>query len=241
MGKSILITGGTGTLGSAVARVLRSGEHDVRVLSRRAGPGRVVGDLRNRVVVDPMDAIVHCATTNGSGDVTAMRNLLAGARRAGSPHLVFISIVGIDRLPMFYYRAKLEAERLLIDSGLPWTILRATQFHDLIAGITRVQARSPVLAALSGVRFQPVDVGEVADRLAELAAAAPAGRVPDMGGPQIRSHESLTRAYLRATGRRRAVLPVRAPGAFFRELRDGGNLVPDRAVGHRTFEEFLVG
>ncbi|MFC7344045.1 SDR family oxidoreductase [Saccharopolyspora griseoalba] len=240
MGKSILVTGGTGTLGSGVARALRAREHDVRVLSRREGPGRVVGDLRNRVVVDPVDAIVHCATTNGTGDVAAMRNLLAGARRAGSPHLVFISIVDIDRLPMFYYRAKLEAEQLLIDSGLPWTILRTTQFHDLIAGLTRIQARSPVLAALSGVRFQPVDAGEVAQRLAELAVAEPAGRVPDVGGPQIRSHASLTRAYLRATGRRRLVVPVRPPGGFFRALREGSNLVPDGATGRRTFEEFLA-
>lgn len=241
MGKSIMITGGTGTLGSVVARRLNGREHDVRVLSRHEGPGRVVGDLRNRVTVGDVDAIVHCATTNGAKDVDAMRNLLAGARRAGSPHLIYISIAGIDRLPLFYYRAKLEAERSLIDSGLPWTILRTTQFHDLLAALVRVQARSPVLAALSGVRFQPVDVGEVADRLAELAVADPAGRVPDMGGPQIRSHESLTRAYLRATGRRRAVLPVRPPGSFFGALRNGGNLLPDRAVGKRTFEDFLAG
>ncbi|MEV4649325.1 NAD(P)H-binding protein [Saccharopolyspora sp. NPDC049357] len=245
MGGSILVTGGTGTLGSAVVGLLRGAGHDVRVLSRRAGPQRVVGDLRTGAgigaAVSDAETIVHCATTNGGKDVVATRHLVEEARRSGRPHLVYISIVGVDRVPLFYYRAKLEAERLVRGSGLPWTVLRTTQFHDLIAKIVSVQRRSPVVAALSDVRFQPIAVDEVAHRLAELVDGAPAGRVPDMGGPQVRSHADLPRAYCEAHGLRRRVLRLRPPGAVFRALRAGENLVPDRAVGRATFEDFLSG
>jgi uncharacterized protein YbjT (DUF2867 family) len=95
----------------------------------------------------------------------------------------------------------------------------------------------PVPAATS---FQPIDAAEVADRLASLAAGPPAGRVADLGGPQIRPAAELLRAYLDAAGRRRPVLPVRLPGAVFAGYRRGGHLAPDRAVGRRTWEEFLA-
>lgn len=219
------------------------------MLSRGARPSGlqhewVTGDLRTGAGIDAatrgVDAIVHCATTVGRKDAAATQRLINAARRNGDPHLVYISIVGIDRVPLFYYRAKLEAERCVENSGLPWTILRTTQFHDLVALVTSVQRRSPVIATLAGVSFQPIDVGEVAERLAELAVGAPDGRVPDMGGPEIRSHRDLARAYLNSIGRRRVVLPIRLPGAAFAGYRRGGHLAPDQAVGRITFDEFLA-
>ena len=143
-------------------------------------------------------------------------------------------------MPLFYYRAKLKIERLIENSGLPWTILRSTQFHDLIVRGCAALARLPVMMVPAGTSFQPIDVGEVADRLVELAVGPPAGRVPDMGGPQVRSTGDLARAYLRATGRHCHVLPVRLPGAVFGGYRRGGHLAPDHAVGRVTFEEFLA-
>ena len=243
MSEKILVTGGTGTLGSALVRRLREAEQEVTALSRRPGPGRAVGDLRTRrgveSAVSGSDVVVHCATTNSGKDVEITRNLVECSGRASRPHLIYISIVGIDRVPLSYYRAKLEAERLVIESGSPWTILRTTQFHDLIAKISSLQSRSPLVAALSGVRFQPIAVDDVAARLAELACGEPAGRVADMGGPEIRDHEDLTRAYFDARGLRRRVVGLRPPGAVFRALRSGANLAPEQAVGRGTFEEFL--
>src|SRR5690606_19745431 len=90
------------------------------------------------------------------------------------------------------------------------------------------------------VKDQPVDVGEVADRLCELAQAAPAGRVEDMGGPEVRTLHSLVRSYLEATGRRRAVVKVPLSGAAYQAVRAGGHLAPDHAVRTRTFDEFLA-
>ena len=92
----------------------------------------------------------------------------------------------------------------------------------------------------SGFRFQPVDAGEVADRLAELALGAPAGLVPDMGGPRVYGMADLLREYLRARGKRRMMVPVRLPGKAARAFRAGANLAPEQAVGRRTWAEFLA-
>ncbi|MGW7208618.1 SDR family oxidoreductase [Streptomyces sp. NPDC054837] len=240
---TILVTGGTGTLGRLVAERLRADGHEVRVLSRHAQPYAV--DLREGgaaldAAVEGVDTVVHCATTQTGGDEKAAGNLIAAARRAGVGHLVYISIVGVDRVPFGYYRSKLAVERQVEESGLGWTVLRATQFHDLLVRMFRAMAKSPVMVVPAGVSDQPVEVAEVADRLAGLAAGSPAGRVADLGGPEVRSFESLARAYVKATGRRRAVVNVPLAGKAYRGFRSGGHLAPERAVGKGTFEEYLA-
>ncbi|MGE5133857.1 MAG: SDR family oxidoreductase [Gemmatimonadota bacterium] len=247
---AILVTGGTGTLGRALVPRLAAAGHQVKVLSRRPRPADTdperwaTGDLKRNegvpAAVTGTEVIVHCATSVTGGDTVATRNLITAAHQAGSPHLVYISIAGIDRVPFAYYKSKLATERLIAESGLPWTVLRATQFHDLILRLFTAQARLPLLAVPRGFRFQPVDTGEVAARLAELASGPPAGRRPDFGGPQVRPIGELARSYLRASGRRRALLPVPLPGAAAAEFRRGGILAPEHAAGRVTFEEFLA-
>lgn len=240
---TILVTGGTGTLGRLVAERLRADGHEVRVLSRHTQPYAV--DLREGgaaldAAVEGVDTVVHCATTQTGGDEKAAARLIEAARRAGVGHLVYISIVGVDDVPFPYYRAKLAVERQVEGSGLGWTILRATQFHDLLVRLFQGLSRSPVVPLPAGVPDQPIEVAEVADRLAELAAGPPAGRVDDMGGPEVRTFDSLARAYLKATGRRRAVVGVPLWGKAYRAFRTGGHLTPERAVGKGTFEEHLA-
>lgn len=257
MSSLILVTGGTGTLGRLVVPRLRDAGGKVRVLSRRPhqateGTEFVTGDLDTGEGIDAAVAgaeiIVHCAGSR-KGDEDKARNLVRAASRAGSPHLVNISVVGADRIPlasgadraMFaYFGSKLAAERVVADSGLPWTTLRATQFYDLLLMVARQMARLPVIPVASGVSFQPVDAGEVAARLAELALGPPVGLVPDMAGPRVYPMAELIRGYLRASGKRRLLVPVRLPGQGARALRAGANLAPDRAVGRRTWEEFLA-
>lgn len=243
------VTGATGTLGRPLVERLLADGARVRVLSRRPRPQ---GDEREYVwaegdlatgagldtAVEGVSAIVHCAT-NVRNDTQATRRLCEAARKTGAPHLVYISIVGIERVPFPCCRSKLASERVVTDSGLPWTIVRATQFHDLVARLTTAQRRLPVVLVPSGFRFQPIAVGEVAERLAELARAAPAGRVPDLAGPEIRDAREFARLTLRATGRRRSLVPLRLPGKAFRGFRAGGSLAPDRAVGKGTFAEYL--
>jgi uncharacterized protein YbjT (DUF2867 family) len=253
----ILVTGGTGTLGRLVVPLLRDPGHKVRVLSRRSreaqdGVEFVTGDLATgegiEAAVEGAQIIVHCAGSS-KGDEEKAENLVRAASRAGARHLVYISVVGADRIPvvsgvdraMFgYVASKLAAERVVADSGLPWTTLRATQFHDLILMTVGQMARLPVIPVPGGFRFQPVDAGEVAARLAELALGTPAGLVPDMGGPRVYEMRELVRGYLRARRKHRPIVPFRPPGQAARAYRTGANLAPDRAVGRRTWEEFLA-
>ncbi|WP_149179010.1 NAD(P)H-binding protein [Streptomyces sp. TRM49041] len=238
---TILVTGGTGTLGRPVTERLRAAGHEVRVLSRHSAPYAV--DLRDGKGLDTavtgVDTVVHCATTPRGGDERAALNLIAAAHRVGVGHLVYISIVGVDRVPLGYYRTKLAVERLIEGSELNWTVLRTTQFHDLVLRFLETCARLPVLPVPAGVSDQPVEVTEVATRLAGLATAAPAGRVPDMGGPEVRPLDDLARAYLRASGKRRRVVSVPLAGRTYRAFRAGGHLTPEQAVGEGTFEQFL--
>jgi uncharacterized protein YbjT (DUF2867 family) len=241
--RKIVVTGGTGRLGQVVVERLLERGVEVQSISRRNTTVSV--DLRKGLNIDQAvegaSAIVHCATTNGRGDIVATRNLMDAARRAGGPHLVYISIVGVEDVPMPYYRAKLAVEREIAESGLPWTILRTTQFHDLVAQILRLAARLPVMPLPAGFRFQPIDTGDVAERLVGLALHAPAGRVEDMGGPQVLDVRQLAGTYLMLTGKRRPLLSVPVPGGIARAYRQGRHLAPDHAVGRRTFEEFLAG
>ncbi|MEU6987659.1 NAD(P)H-binding protein [Streptomyces sp. NPDC046324] len=240
---TILVTGGTGTLGRPVCERLRAAGHEARVLSRHSPPFAVDlrkgGPLLDRAVRN-VDAIVHC-TNIVKGDEQAARVLIEAARRAGVPHLLYISIVGVDRVPLGYYRRKYAVERLIQQSGIAWTLLRTTQFHDLILMLLEGLAKPPVMFVPKAVRDQPLEVTEAAARLAELAAGDPAGRVADMGGPRIHTFAELADAYLRASGKRRRVVEVPLPGRVYRGLRHGGHLAPEQAVGRVTFEEFLTG
>ena len=190
--------------------------------------------------VDGVDVILHCATQpTGGKDVVSMRNLLAAARRAGVGHVVYISIVGVDRIPLPYYKTKLRVEQVLAASGVGHTVLRATQFHDLVAAIFAAQRLSPVLFALRGVDFQPIDTRDVAARLIELADEEPAERAADIGGPEVRSHADLARAYLRWRGSRRPVAAVPLPGKIAAGYRAGAHLAPQNPIGTVRFEDYL--
>lgn len=245
----VLVTGGTGRLGRALVPRLLDAGHDVRVLTRRdrapAAHRWVVGDLRTgggpAGAVAGTDVVLHLATTNGKGDLAATGNLIEAARAAGGPHLLYLSIVGVEEVALGYYRTKLACERLVERSGLPWTILRTTQFHDLITDLCDVQRLLPVTLMPAGVSFQPIDVTDVADRVVTLTTNRAANRVPDLGGPRVRKATDLARDYLRAIGRRRPVWAVPLPGKAIRGFRAGRHLAPDRAVGRVTFEEFLAG
>ena len=260
MSALILVTGGTGTLGKLVVPRLREAGAKVRVLSRQAreahGVGGEVefvqGDLDTGAGIDAAvagaEVIVHCAGAQ-KGDGDKARALVQAASRAGQPHLVNISVVGADRVPqdgrldraMFgYFGSKLDAERAIAGSGLPWTTLRATQFHELWLTVARALARLPVVPVATGTRFQPVDAGEVADRLTELALGSPAGLVPDIAGPRVYPMADLVRGYLRAAGQRRPLLPVRLPGKAAAAVRAGANLNNERATGLLTWEAFLA-
>jgi uncharacterized protein YbjT (DUF2867 family) len=238
---SILVTGGTGTLGRPTVARLRDADHQVRVLSRKPGPARVVGDLTTGeglpAAVDGSDVIVHLATSQGRRDVPQMRNLLKAA--AGVQHLVVMSIAGVDRIPLAYYRYKLEAERLVAESGVPYTILRATQFHNLVDRVLTAQRFLPMILA-PAITLQPIAVEDVAVRLAELVDEPPLnGRAADIGGPERQPVPALARIWKQARSSRRPVLPLRLTGKTFRAYANGAAIVDGPAYGRITFAEHL--
>jgi len=252
----ILVTGGTGTLGRLVVARLRYEGHAVRVLSRGVhvaeGTEFVSGDLTTGEGVDAavegVEVIVHCAGS-AKGDQVKAQHLVRAASAAGARHIVYISVVGADRIPMAgaidramfgYFGSKFAAERVIAESGIPWTTLRATQFFDLTLLTAQAMAKLPLIPVPAGFRFQPIDAAEVADRLVELAVGAPAGLVPAIAGPRAYDMAELVRSYLRVAGKRRGIIRVPVPGKAAAAIRAGANLAPDRAVGRRTWEEFLA-
>lgn len=251
MVRQVLITGATGTLGSQVVSAALAAGHHVHALSRRDKDGAggsvrwhradLLEDSGVDAAVDGVDVVVHCATQGtGDKDVTSMQNLVAAARRASVGHIVDVSIVGIDRIPLPYYRTKLRAEQVLESSGVSHTVLRATQFHDLINTTFSMQRFSPALWAVRGVSFQPIDTRDVAARLVELLDEQPAGRAPDIGGPAVHTHAELARMYIAAHGGRRRVIAVPLPGRIVAGYRSGANLAPDNPVGTIGFADFLA-
>jgi uncharacterized protein YbjT (DUF2867 family) len=249
MNSHILVTGGTGTIGSRVVPILRAAGSNVRILSRHPrtdqfGIEHVEGDtvagsgLRSALI--GVDTVLHLAG-GAKGDDIAARNLAEAARAAGVGHLILISVVGADRMPIGYFRAKAAAERAIAESGVPWTVMRSAQLHDFVLPLVRGLARLPLTPVPRGLRFEPVHVSEVAVRLAELALAEPAGRTADIAGPELLDIPQLLATYSDFNGHRHPQLPIRLPGAIGRAYRAGDNLAGTEAQrGVRSWAEFLA-
>jgi len=250
MSRQLLVTGATGTLGRKLVGAATAAGHRVRAMSRRSHVGYTgvhwsQGDLLTNTgvdaAVDGVDVVVHCATQGtGDKDVRSTENLITAARTAGVAHIIYVSIVGIDRIPLPYYKTKLRVEQTLEASGVGHSVMRATQFHDLIKTSCTIQRFVPLLGTLKGVRFQPIDTGDVAARLVELVDCEPAGRVADIGGPSVHTHAELARMYLAACGGRRPVVEIPVPGRIAAGYRSGANLVPDNPVGTVDFATYLA-
>jgi uncharacterized protein YbjT (DUF2867 family) len=249
MSRQLLVTGATGTLGRKLVGAATAAGHHVRAMSRRSHVGYTgvhwsQGDLLANTGVDAavegVDVVVHCATQGtGDKDVTSTENLITAARTAGVAHIIYVSIVGVDRIPLPYYKTKLRVEQTLEASGVGHSVMRATQFHDLIKMSFTIQRFAPLLCTLKGVRFQPIDTRDVAARLVELIDCEPAGRVADIGGPHVHTHAELARMYLAACSGRRPVVEIPVPGRIVAGYRSGANLAPDNPAGVVDFAGYL--
>jgi uncharacterized protein YbjT (DUF2867 family) len=258
----VLVTGATGSLGSDLVPAVLALGHAVRGLSRTQQPAGNVdwfrGDLRTgegvAAAVAGMDAIVHAATEgafehgkmrlrraffhSGKTDVNGTARLLDEAKAAGSPYVVYVSIVGIDKVPGAYYRHKLEAEDLVRSSGVPFTIARVTQFHSLVDALIRYAARFPLAMLPLAARYQPIAVVDAGTLVAGLLDRGTSHDMVEFGGPEDRTMEDLASSWSAARGVRKRFRSMPMPGA---KAMAAGALCTTDHSGTITWDHWLEG
>ncbi|MFC6016047.1 SDR family oxidoreductase [Plantactinospora solaniradicis] len=262
---NILITGATGRLGRVLTPELVRAGHAVRATSRTApagGPGIDPGridpgridwarvDLASGeglgTAVGDIDTVVHLASApyqrgyTRRVDVDGTRRLVEAAGRAGVRHLVYLSIVGADRVPWPYFKAKVEAEAIVAAGPVPWTVLRVTQFHDLLDEAMTKLARLPVLPVDPEIVGQPVDVRDVAAHLVRRVTAAPGGAIEEFAGPVVVGFAEGLRDWLTVRQVRRPVLRLPVPGRLGRAFRTGALTSATGNRGRITWHDYLA-
>jgi uncharacterized protein YbjT (DUF2867 family) len=242
----IAIAGATGTVGRHVVEAAERGGHEVVRMSRSAGVDIVTGIGLAEALLG-VDAVIDVASVASGSTSAAVEyfnrsssTLLAAEKAAGVSHHIALSIVGIDGFRSGYYAGKLEQERVVMNGPVAWTILRATQFHEFAAQLLRQTNFGPIALMPVG-RLQPIAAAEVASALARLAETVQYGRAADLAGPREESLVTMARGYLAATGVRRAVIPLRAPGEMLKGLRDGSRLpAAGSTLGTQTYAQWLT-
>jgi uncharacterized protein YbjT (DUF2867 family) len=249
----VLVTGGTGALGRELVPRLLGAGYTVRVMSRRAAkPGEdanvewAQASLENGTgmaeAVAGVNAVLHAASSSvkRTVDVDGTARLLDQARGAGVEHFIYISIVGIDQIGFSYYQNKLAAERLIEASGLPYSILRATQFHYLVDTLLHISSRLPVALVPTDWQFQSIGASEVAEHLVAALKSGARGHMPDIGGPEVLRLDEMAREWMAARGKRRPMLHIPVPGKLSAGFRRGLNTTPENRVGTITWAEWLA-
>lgn len=218
--KNILITGGTGNLGKVLSNVLREKGFLFAVASRSNkgnSPQKVVMDLlENKGVAEAVkgrDIIFHLAT-DLKKDTVLTQNLLNGIGENKNIHLIYISIVGIDKTPFNYYQQKLESENKIKASGIPYTILRATQFHDFIDQIFSTLLKYKIGVLPKRVMVQPIDIETVAKSLYEISLHSPENKTFEIGGLQSFSFDEVAKEWMNTSGKKRWIINL----PLFRKL-----------------------
>jgi uncharacterized protein YbjT (DUF2867 family) len=243
---TIVVIGGTGLIGSKAVTILRQGGHEVVAASPRRGVNTITGEgLKEamagaRVVIDLSNPPSFDRKAALEFFETSGRNLLAAEAAAGIWHHVTLSIVGTDRVPgQEYFRAKVAQEKLIEASGIPYTIIRSTQFLEFLGGIADASTNGSVVR-LAPSLFQPIAADDVAAIVAEVALANPRNGIAEIAGPERAPFNEIIARYLQAVGDPRKV--VKDPEArYFGGRLEEKSLVPlaEARLGHLNLEEWL--
>jgi uncharacterized protein YbjT (DUF2867 family) len=242
----IVAIGGTGLIGSKTVAILRQGGHEVIAASPNTGVNTITGEGLKEVLVGTQ-VVIDLANSPSFEDKavleffqTSGRNLLAAEATAGVRHHVALSIVGTDRTPENgYFRAKVAQEKLIVASGIPYTIIRSTQFMEFLRGIAAAATEGGTVRVSPGL-FQPIASDDVAAVVAEVAVAAPRNGIVEIAGPERAPFDEIVARYLKAMGDPRQV--VRDPEArYFGGRVEERSLVPlgDARLGRIGLEEWL--
>lgn len=242
---SIAVAGGTGVLGQQVVDAVRRRHAAPVVLARSRGVDLVSGAGVDAAltgvdaVIDASNVAALRARTSVAFFDAATGHLLAAGRRAGVRHHVAVSIVGSDRVDLGYYLGKRRQEELVRSGQVPWTIVRATQFHEF-AGQMLERSPGPV-ALVPKMLSQPVSARQLADHLVDVALGDPVGLAPEVAGPEQHLVPDLARRLVARRGRRTKVVAAPIPGAAGRQIAAGGLLAGDGAtILDETYDAWLA-
>jgi uncharacterized protein YbjT (DUF2867 family) len=250
----VLITGATGTLGREIARLSTLAGHSVVGLSHRVrspkfrDAGWVLGDLETgeglRVAVGDVDAIIHAATDparHAEVDAAGTARLVRAAREGRVRHFVHVSMAGVDDIPLAYYKSKRMAEQIVMGGGLPYSILRVTQFHHAVERQLQRLASVPLVLPLpKAFVVQSVDVREVAARLVRCLDERPRGRLADFGGPHVLPLAEAASVWMRMNGVQKRIVHVPVPGVAASAFRAQMNTAPFGVRGKVSWREWLL-
>jgi uncharacterized protein YbjT (DUF2867 family) len=241
----IVVIGGTGLIGSKTVAILRQGGHEVAAASPNSGVNTITGEGVKEVMAGAQ-VVIDLANSPSFEDKavleffeTSGRNLLAAETAAGVRHHMALSIVAIDRTDNGYFRAKLAQEKLIEASGIPYTIIRATQFMEFLGGIADSSADGNIVRLPPGL-FQPIAADDVAAIVADVALAVPKNGIVEIAGPERAPFNEIVARYLKAVGDPREV--VRDPEArYFGGRVEERSLVPlgEARLGHIGLDEWL--
>ena len=241
----IVVIGGTGLIGSKTVAILRQGGHEVLAASPNSGVNTITGEGLKEALAGAQ-VVIDLANSPSFEDKavleffeTSGRNLLAAEAAAGVRHHVALSIVAIDRTDNGYFRAKVVQEKLIKTSGIPYTIVRSTQFLEFLGAIADLSADGN-LVRLPPVLFQPIAADDVAASVADVALAAPRNGIVEIAGPERAPFNEIVARYLKAVGDPREV--VSDPEARYGGGRvDEHSLVPlgEARLGRIGFDEWV--
>jgi uncharacterized protein YbjT (DUF2867 family) len=246
----ILVTGSTGQLGTALLNQLKDSEYEVKITSRRKPEGIgpfewVYSDLLSgeglEEAVKDVEVIIHAATSPLKNsrliEVSGLEKFLSKLQHI--KHFIYPSIVGIDEIPMKYYKLKYEAEELLKNSSIPYTIVRGTQFHSFVENLLLSKPLFKRYVIPGNIKFQSIDVGEFANHLIDIIKIGPQGRTDDFGGPEINMLREMAELKIKINNETNKVLSISLPGKLYKSFSAGKNTNFSRKIGKITFEEYL--
>jgi len=257
MAKKILITGGTGHLGQKIVQLIKSKEYEVKVLTSKSDltnedninyfTENLSQNIGLKAATKDIDTIIHCASNPRDFekvDIEGTQNLLNAIDKNSIKHFVYISIVGIHKSNYPYYQAKLKVENILKGSGIPYTIVRTTQFHSFVFNliqsvIDETTSEKAILKIPERLKFQSIATEEVAELLVKSALKSPQGLLHDFGGPEILSFEEMTATYLKEAQLNWNIQTEPTDNIRHELFRTGINLCRDNAFGKETWERFL--
>ena len=246
----ILITGSTGMLGTALLNQFTSLNYDVKLTSRRKPETTghfewvysdlLTGDGLEEALKD-VEVVIHAATSPLKNsrliDVSGLERFLTKLEHI--KHFIYPSIVGIEDIPLKYYKVKFEAEDLLKNSSIPYTIVRATPFHDFVDHLLLSKPLFKRYIIPGSIKFQSVYVGDFANHLIGLIEKGPQGRTDDFGGPEIMSLREMANLKINVNNEPNKIVSISLPGKLYKSLLNGKNTNNMRQIGRVTFEEYL--